>query len=69
MFSTNLIGDGTTQKGCWGRKILKKPTLEQWEQLYNAASEFKQSECWRWMYDDDNFAVVDLTQARWHIAA
>ncbi|NLC47496.1 MAG: hypothetical protein GX766_10210 [Firmicutes bacterium] len=38
---------------------MKKPTLEQWEQLYNAASEFKQSECWRWMYDDDNFAVVD----------
>ena len=38
---------------------MKKPTLEQWQQLYQAADQFKQSKCWNWMYDNDNFGVED----------
>ena len=38
---------------------MEKPSKQEWEQLYEAASQFKESLCWTWMYDGDIFAVED----------
>lgn len=38
---------------------MKNPTLEEWKQLYEAAAEFKESQCWTWMYNDNIFGVED----------
>lgn len=37
----------------------KIPTIDEWNQLYDAAVEFKKAECWDWMYDNDIFGVKD----------
>lgn len=33
------------------------PTKEQWQELYQAAIDFKQAEPWTWLYDDDVFCL------------
>lgn len=35
------------------------PNTDEWEQLYEAAIDFKKSKCWEWMYDDEVFGVKD----------
>lgn len=37
----------------------KKPSLDEWQALYEAATAFKKARCWEWMYDDDLFGVMD----------
>ncbi|HWQ89976.1 MAG TPA: hypothetical protein VN374_08395, partial [Desulfitobacteriaceae bacterium] len=37
----------------------KKPTIEEWNSLYQAAIDFKRAACWEWMYEDDIFGVTD----------
>lgn len=34
-----------------------EPSLHQWKTLYQAALEFKNLECWNWMWDSDIFGV------------
>lgn len=38
---------------------IKKPTTEEWQQLYEAAINFKKAGCWEWMYDTDIFGVMN----------
>lgn len=37
----------------------QRPTIEEWNYLYQAAIDFKHSACWKWMYEDDVFGVTD----------
>lgn len=39
--------------------IGKKPSLDEWQALYEAATAFRNARCWEWMYDDDLFGVMD----------
>lgn len=39
--------------------IGKKPSLEEWRALFEAATAFKEARCWEWMYNDDLFGVMD----------
>lgn len=39
--------------------IGKKPSLDEWRALYEAATAFKKARCWEWMYNDDLFGVMD----------
>jgi len=34
-----------------------EPTLKEWKDLYRAAVNFRDLECWEWMYDGDVFGV------------
>lgn len=36
-----------------------KPSLEEWQALYEAAASFKEARCWEWMYNNDLFGVMD----------
>ena len=36
----------------------KKPTRQEWRDLFAAAQEFKNLGCWEWMYDSDIFGVL-----------
>jgi hypothetical protein len=40
-----------------GVNMAKPPILENWRKLYKTADEFKNMECWDWMYDSDLFGV------------
>ena len=40
-------------------KTEQSASLEQWEELYDWAVEFKKLACWNWMYDVDVFGVVN----------
>ena len=33
------------------------PSMEEWQRLYEVATEFKKLKCWEWMYDSDVFGV------------
>jgi len=35
----------------------KPPSIQEWKDLYEAATEFKKKECWNWMWDTDLFGV------------
>jgi hypothetical protein len=39
----------------------RKPTLEEWKSLYEAAREFGKIESWKWMTDNDLFGVQNPT--------
>ncbi|MDY6827297.1 MAG: SEC-C metal-binding domain-containing protein [Bacillota bacterium] len=40
-----------------GENRERKPALEEWSALYNAAIKFKAMQCWDWMYEDEIFGV------------
>jgi len=42
-----------------GQISAKKPSLDEWQALYEAATAFRNARCWEWMYDDDLFGVMD----------
>ena len=33
----------------------KPPSIQEWKELYDAATEFKRKECWNWMWDTYGF--------------
>ena len=35
------------------------PTIKEWRELYEAAAEFKELACWKWMWDHDLIGVQD----------